>query len=235
MPALPSTPHLLLPPPFRAFPAGAGDILDLAEAEAAQGAGTILWRQTDGVLAIAIILEPAPPLITTAAEVDLGYLAGLAALCDMLARHGQPERQITLDWPDRLLYDRATIAGARWRVGPQGSDGLPEWVIFATEIIAARDGLDDPGLFPHSTSLAEEEFPAAPPMIESLAAFLKLIVDRWTVEGPNAVLRRVLDRIDRNDALGDARITNGQLELPPLSPLLNADRWRDPRRGGPAW
>ena len=235
MSGLPTSPHLLLPPPFNAYPAGAGDILDLAEAEAARGAGTILWRQTDGVLAIAIILEPGPPLINNAAEVDLGYLAGVAALCDMLARHGQPERLITLDWPDRLLYDAATIAGTRWRVGPTGTDGLPEWVIFATEIIAGRDGLDDTGLFPDSTSLAEEEFPAAEPMIESLAAFLKLIVDRWTVEGPNAVLRRVLDRVEAKDALRDARIVNGKLELPPLVPLLNTGRWRDAARGGPAW
>lgn len=235
MPAFSSASGLLLPPPFRAFAAGAGDILGLAEARATQGAGTILWREADGVMAIAVIMEPAPPLVTSKDEADLGYLAGLAALCDTLARHGQPERQVTIDWPDRVLYDTATLAGTRWRVGPEGPDGLPAWVVFAAEIISSRDGLDEPGLFPDSTSLAEEEFSETPRIIESLASFLKLIVDRWTVEGRNAVLRRVLDRIDRQDALSGASIVGGELELPSVASLLNEQRWRAPERGGPAW
>ncbi len=227
--------RLLLPPPFQAFAAGAGDILAMAADRATQGAGTILWREAGGVLAIALILEPGPPLATTPAEADLGYLAALAALCDTLAQHGQPERRVEIGWPDRVLYDGALLAGTRWQTGPAGPDGLPEWAVFAAEITASRDGLDHPGLFPNSTSLAEEEFPEAPPMIESLAAWLKLIVDRWSVHGPDAVLRRVLDRVPQPDALAGARIEGGRLKLPPLASVLDETRWRDPERGGPAW
>lgn len=235
MPAVSTAPRLLLPPPFRAVPAGPGDLMDLAEAAADQGAGTLLWREAEGVLAAAVILEPAPPLAATPAEAEMGYLAGLAALADMLARHGQPERDVTIAWPDRVLYDAAILAGARWRAGPVGPDGLPEWAIFGFEIIAARGGLDEPGLYPDSTSLVEEEFPESPALIESFAAFLKLIVDRWSTDGAETVLRPVLDRVRDHDALHGARIEGGRLALPPLAAVLDEGGWRDPARGGPAW
>lgn len=227
--------RLLLPPPFQAFAAGAGDILDLAEARAQDGAGTLLWREADGILALAVVLEPAPPLVTTARAADLGFYAGLGALCDMLARHGQPERRITIAWPDRIYYDGALIAGARWREGPLGGDGLPQWLIFGAEILAERPDLADPGLYPGTTALAEEEFPEAAPLIESLAAFFKLIIDRWAHEGRAAVLRRVLDRVEDKGALAGAAIRAGQLDLPALAGQLRPDLWRDPARGGPKW
>lgn len=235
VPSMPQSAHLVLPPPFRAHLAGPGDILDLAEEKAALGAGTLLWRQDGGVLALALVLEPGPPLAATQAEAELGYLAGLAALCDMLAHHAQPERPVEIDWPDRVVYDKAHLAGARWRQGPVAEDGLPEWVIFAAEVIAERPGLADAGLHPSSTSLAEEEFPEAQPLIESFAAFFKLIIDRWSTSGREAVLRRVLDRVPGKDALQGASIRDGRLELPPLGESLDESRWRDAARGGPAW
>ena len=235
MPATLPAPRLLLPPPFRAIAVGCGDILELAARHAAEGAGTLLWREAGGVLALAVVFEPGPPLAETPLQAELGYLAGLAALCEMLARHGQPERRVSIDWPDCVTYDGATIAGARWRAGPVAADGLPEWVVFAAEIIAARDGLEDPGLHPDSTSLTEEEFADTAPMIESFAAFLKLIVDRWLVEGVDSLLRRVLDRVPDHDALRGARIEGGRLHLPALEAVLDPGRWRDPARGGPAW
>ena len=227
--------HLLLPPPFKAYAVGPGDLLDLAQDMAGEGAGTLLWRHEAGVLALAVILEPAPPLCSTPAEAELGYVAGLGALCDMLAHHAQPERPVRIDWPDRVVYDTATLAGARWRAGPVGADGLPEWVIFAAEMISERPGLDEPGRYPGSTALEEEEFPPPAPMLESFAAFLKLIIDRWSTQGPEAVLRRVLDRVDGPGALAEARIEGGRLRLPPLRDILAEDRWRDAARGGPQW
>lgn len=187
------------------------------------------------MLALALVLEPAPPLAATAPEAELGYLAGLAALTDMLAHHAQPERPVQIDWPDRVIYDAGNLAGARWRQGPLGADGLPEWVIFAAEIIAERPGLTEAGMHPGSTSLAEEDFPEATALIESFAAFLKLVIDRWSTGGPEAVLRRVLDRVPGRDALSGATIAAGKLQLPPLAQVLDESRWRDPARGGPRW
>jgi len=230
-----SAPRLLLPPPFQATLVGEGDIVELATQVADQGAGTLLWRDQNGVLAFAVVLEPGPPLANNRDEAELGFAAGVAALCDALARHGQPERKITVEWPDRVIYDNALIAGARWRAGPMGEDGLPEWVIFAAEITSDRAGLEDPGLYPNSSSLREEEFPDSASLIETFAAFFKLIVDRWGVEGAGAVLRRVLDRVEGQDALKDARIEHGTLKLPPLAETLKESEWRDDERGGPAW
>lgn len=228
-------PRLLLPPPFRAIEAPEGDLLALAAAEAHEGAGTLLWRESGGILAIAVVLEPGPPLVSTAREAELGYVAALAALCETLVQHGLPERQVRVEFPDRILYDSALIAGARWQAGPQGEDGLPEWVIFAAEILSERPGLEEPGLYPFTTSLEEEEFGASSAMIESFASWLKLIVDRWQHDGVDALLRRLLDRVEGHEALKGAEIVDGRLQLPLLATVLNEERWRDAERGGPKW
>ncbi|RRH78216.1 biotin/lipoate--protein ligase family protein [Falsigemmobacter faecalis] len=228
-------PRLLLPPPFRAIEAPEGDLLALAAAQAHEGAGTLLWREAEGVLAIAVVLEPGPPLVSTAAEAELGYIAAVAALCEALVQHGQPERQIRVGFPDQIRYDGALIAGTRWQAGPLGGDGLPEWVIFAAEILSDRPGLEEPGLYPFTTSLEEEDFGETAAIIESFASWLKLIVDRWQYDGVNALLRRLLDRVEGDEALKGAEIVNGRLQLPPLALVLDEARWRDADRGGPKW
>lgn len=228
-------PRLLLPPPFRAFEAPEGDLLAIAATYAHEGAGTLLWREAEGILALAVVLEPGPPLVATPREAELGYIAAVAALCETLVQHGLPERQVRVEFPDQIRYDGALIAGTRWQAGPMGGDGLPEWVIFVAEILSDRPGLEEPGLYPFSTSLEEEEFGASSAMIESFASWLKLIVDRWQHDGVDALLRRLLDRVEGHEALKGAEIVGGRLQLPPLATLLNEERWRDAERGGPKW
>lgn len=228
-------PRLLLPPPFRAFEAPEGDLLAIAATYAHEGAGTLLWREADGILALAVVLEPGPPLVATPREAELGYIAAVAALCETLVQHGLPERQVRVEFPDQIRYDGALIAGTRWQAGPLGEDGLPEWVIFVAEILSDRPGLEEPGLYPFSTSLEEEEFGASSAMIESFASWLKLIVDRWQHDGVDALLRRLLDRVEGHEALKGAEIVGGRLQLPPLASVLNEERWRDAERGGPKW
>lgn len=225
----------MLPPPFTAHVAGHGDILELTCARAQDGAGTLMWREAEGVLAFGLVLEPAPPLTQSEADTDFGYYAALAALCDALARHGQPERQVQIHWPDRVIYDAGLLAGARWRVGPKGDDGLPLWVVFAAELTRARAGLDQTGDYPQSTSLDEEDFPDSAQLLESFAAFLKLIVDRWSQQGADVVLRRILDRVADRSALENAEIKAGRLHLPRLNAMLDEAGWRDTARGGPRW
>ncbi|GEM_PF-3045886 len=227
--------RLLLPPPFVASAAGEGDILDLTCARAEDGAGTLLWRDADGVLAFGLVLEPAPPLTQSEADTDFGYYAALAALCDAVAQHGQPERQVHIQWPDRVIYDAGLLAGARWRIGPKGEDGLPLWAVFAAELTRARAGLEQSGDYPQSTSLDEEDFPDSAQLLESFAAFLKLIVDRWAQQGPDAVLRRMLNRVADQAALETAEIKAGRLHLPRLGNMLDEGGWRDSARGGPRW
>lgn len=228
-------PRLLLPPPFRAFEAPEGDLLAIAATYAHEGAGTLLWREADGILALAVVLEPGPPLVATPREAELGYIAAVAALCETLVQHGLPERQVRFEFPDQIRYDGALIAGTRWQAGPLGEDGLPEWVIFVAEILSDRPGLEEPGLYPSSTSLEEEEFGASSAMIESFASWLKLIVDRWQHDGVDALLRRLLDRVEGHEALKGAEIVGGRLQLPPLATVMNEERWRDAERGGPKW
>lgn len=184
---------LQLPPPYTAHVVTADDILAAAVARApADGAGTLLVTRRPGVLAFAVVLEPDRPL----PEARGAFFAGMAALADALAAHCPPDRAVRIVWPDEVRYDRARLGGGRCAVAPCDAGAVPDWMVFAAELIADRDGLDEPGRFPDSISLAEEGFDAPEDIIESFASYLMLYFDRWTHEGIMAVTNRVLMRID---------------------------------------
>jgi hypothetical protein len=186
--------RLTLPPPYAQRRLADGDPFEAARAAAAdEGAGALIWRLSDGVLAVAVTLEPETPL----AEARMAFFAGMAALADALAAHCPPERAVRIGWPATVIYDRARLGGARF-AAPEGcgEDAAPDWLVFGFELIADRDHLPEPGLFPETTSLREEGFDPPPAVVESFASYLMLYFDRWAHQGLRAVTERYLERID---------------------------------------
>ncbi|HUH06750.1 MAG TPA: biotin/lipoate--protein ligase family protein, partial [Egibacteraceae bacterium] len=115
---------------------------------------------------------------------------------------------------------------------------VPDWMIFAVELIAERDHLVDPGAFPDSTSLKEEEFEPAEDILASFASYLMLWFDRWTHQGLKPVVEHYLARLDppleagaRSLADGDLveRTASGEMRQETLADGLAACRWRDAR------
>ncbi|MFZ9948981.1 MAG: biotin/lipoate--protein ligase family protein, partial [Gemmobacter sp.] len=178
-----------------------------------------------GRLDLAVVLEP--DLALPGAR--LGYVAGMAALCEALAAHCPPERDIRIRWPDELRFDTNRLGGARLVLAPGSAEGaVPEWMVFGAELIADRDNIAVPGEYPHSISLTEEGFDDPPAIIESFAAHLMLLFDRWKHEGAEAVARAFAGRLEGGGAIGDAGdlIREGGHEA--LGPALaRAPLWRD--------
>jgi hypothetical protein len=226
--------RLTLPPPYSQHRIESGDVLDEAVRLAPEhGAGTLVWRHGGGIVAFAVVLEPEQPLV----EARMAFFTGMVALGDALAAHCVPERAVRFGYPDVVVYDEARLGGARFVTAqPCGEDEVPDWMVFAVELIAERDHLAEPGAWPDSTSLREEEFAAAEDIVESFAAYLMLWFDRWTHQGLKSVLDRYLERIappmqpgQRWLADGDLveRLASGELRRHTLAEGLAACRWRD--------
>ncbi len=231
--------RLFLPPPFTEVRVtGKGAFDEAIRRAPADGAGTLVWRLEGALLEVAVVLEPEQPLV----EARMAFFAGMAAIGDALSAHCPPERVVRFGYPDVLNYDAARLGGGRFAVAPDGgSNEVPEWIVFGVELIAHRDHLPAPGEFPESTSLTEEQFDAAPSIVESFAAYLMLNFDRWTHQGIRAITDRYLERIDppmlsgtrEIDAAGDLveRTPSGAERRLPLAEGLAACRWRGD--GGP--
>ncbi len=223
-----------LPPPYTLHRTDGRDVLaEGMRLAPAEGAGTLVLHQSPGHLGFAVVLEPDRAL----AEARLAFLVGMTALGDALAAHCPPERPVRLVWPDLVLYDGARIGGGRFAVAPGAAeDAVPDWMVFAAELIADRDHLDEPGLYPGSTSLKEEAFDPAEDIVSTFASYLMLYFDRWTHGGFDAVGNRYLMRVDPPLLRGVRRIEgdrmveitpSGGRRLPALPEALGAQDWRD--------
>jgi hypothetical protein len=224
-----------LPPPFTLHRATGPDVMAQAIALApAEGAGTLVCHASSGLLSLALVLEPTQNL----EEAQMAFALGMAALADALAAHCPPERTVRLVWPDEIRYDKARIGGGRFAVAPgTGPQDVPDWLVFAAELIADRDHLVEPGDFPNSTSLKEESFDPAEDIIATFASYVMLYFDRWTHDGLAAVTNRYLMRIDPPLLRGVRRIEGDRLveisakgdvkRWPALLEAVNTTGWRD--------
>lgn len=227
-----------LPPPFTLVRAEGDDVLAEAVRLAPEmGAGTLVLRQAPGLLAFAVVFEPEQPLH----EAQMAFVLGMTALGDTLAAHCPPDRPVRFVWPDELRYDKARIGGGRFAVPPgAGPDDVPDWLVFAAELIADRDHLENPGEFPDSVSLKEDEFDQPEAIVATFASYLMLYFDRWAHDGIEAVTNRYLVRIDPPLLRGVRRFEgdrlveitpSGNTRHAPLIEALGTTGWRD--AGGP--
>ncbi|MDG3041265.1 biotin/lipoate--protein ligase family protein [Roseicyclus marinus] len=228
-------PRLHLPPPFTPHRTENRDVLAAAVALApSEGAGTLVLHQSAGLLAFAVVLEPEQKLV----EAQLAFLLGMTALGDALAAHCPPDRPVRLNWPDEVLFDGARIGGGRFAIAPgTAEDAVPDWMVFAAELIADRHHIAEPGSYPDSTSLFEEGFDPAEDIVSTFASYMMLYFDRWAHDGFAAVSNRFLMRVDPPLLRGVRRIEGDQMmeitpsgggrRLPPLREALAVQGWRD--------
>lgn len=224
-----------LPPPFTLHRTTQRDVLAAAVALApSEGAGTLVLHQSPGLLAFAVVFEPEQPLV----EAQLAFLLGMTALGDALAAHCPPERPVRLTWPDQVTYDAARIGGGRFAIAPgTADDAVPDWMVFAAELIADRDQIEEAGAYPQSTSLKEESFDAAEDILSTFASYLMLYFDRWAHEGFAAVSNRYLMRVDPpllrgvrridGDRMIEIKPAGGSKSFPPIREAIATQVWRD--------
>ena len=237
-------PELSLPPPFSAVRLReVGDAFAHAASIAAdEGAGTLVHVGRFDLAEFAVVLEPEEPL----AQARCAFYAGMAALCDALSAHAEPETSIAIDWPDAILVNGGLVGGGRlcW---PQGAadDETPPWLVFGAMIrTVSMTGLD-PGLTPLTTALEEEGFAdlKATQLIESFARNFMVAFDSWNEHGFGAVAKEYLARlplekgvrrdIDVNGDLLIRRMGKTDVERKSLVTALATPAWLDPDSKGP--
>ncbi len=215
-----------LPPPYDLLRTDRRDVLAAAAALAPDhGAGTLVLHQSPGLVAFAVVLEPELPL----AEARQAFILGMAALADALAAHCPPERPVRIQWPDQIIYDAARLGGGRLQA-PAGcaEDAVPDWLVFAAELISDRDHIVETGLYPDSTSLREESFDPAEDIVSTFASYMMLYFDRWTHTGFDAVTDAYLARVRPALPQATHRITDCRLqETAPSGAVTDYPHLRD--------
>lgn len=225
-----------LPPPYTLHQTDIRDTLSEAVRLATDhGAGTLVLHQSPGLVSFAVVLEPDMPL----AQAQMAFLLGMVALGDALAAHCPPERAVRFLWPDVVLFDKCRLGGGRFAVAPDtGPDAVPDWMVFAADLIADRGTLAEPGLNSDTTSLFEDGFDPAEDIVATFASYVMLYFDRWTHDGLDAVTNRYLMRIDPpllrgvrridGDCLVEITPSGGGKRSVPLLQGLGASGWRAP-------
>lgn len=221
----------------------AGDAFAHAQAVAGElGAGTIVWTRRFDLVEFAVVLEPDEPL----KGARRSLYAGMTALADALSAHAPPEREITIDWPDSLLFERGLVGGGRLAVpGGTEEDDVPAWLVFGAMLRTHAMTEIEPGLHAIGASLTDEGFEDADAgrIIESFSRHLMVAIDEWQGDGFERLARRYLEsvpaeagmrrRIDGNGDLLIWRPGSGQPERHALQPALAAQEWFDPQTREP--
>jgi biotin-(acetyl-CoA carboxylase) ligase len=208
------------------------------------GAGTLVWVRRYDLVEFAVVLEPDEPLKSA----RRALFAGMNALADAIAAHCPPEREVSFDWPDAILFDGGLLGGARlgWPADC-AEDEVPAWLVFGIMLRAADMAHLEEVQAAASVSLLREGFEMVDTdaIIGSFARHLMTAFDLWNEDGFETIARDYLARLPsrkagerrRIDLSGDLVITppagSGPPERAGLVDALVEAAWYDPQARGP--
>jgi len=208
------------------------------------GAGTLVWVRRYDLVEFAVVLEPDEPLVSA----RRALFAGMNAVADAIAAHCPPEREVSFDWPDAVLFDGGLLGGARlgWPADCAEAD-VPAWLVFGGMLRAADMADVEEVQAAAGVSLLSEGFEMidTDAIIGSFARHLMTAFDRWNERGFEAIERDYLERLPKRKA-GERRTIdpNGDLLVSPPAGSGPPDRsslvdalakaaWYDPQARGP--
>lgn len=208
------------------------------------GAGTLVWVRRYDLIEFAVVLEPEETLVSARRVL----FAGMNATADAIAAHCPPEREVSFDWPDAILFDGGLLGGARvgWPANCAEAD-VPAWLVFGVILRAADMVHVEEAQAATGVSLSSEGFEMidTDAIIGSFARHLMTAFDRWNEHGFEAIARDYLERLPRNKAGERRRFDlNGDLLVSPPTGGGPSDRtnlmdalarvaWYDPQARGP--
>jgi hypothetical protein len=208
------------------------------------GAGTLVWVRRYDLVEFAVVLEPDEPLLSA----RRAFFAGMNAAADAIAAHCPPERDVSFDWPDAILFDGGLLGGARlgWPTDCT-EDEVPAWLVFGVILRAADMAHVEEVQAAAGVSLLSEglEMVDTDAIIGSFARHLMTAFDLWNERGFEAIEGGYLARLPSRKA-GEHRMIdlNGDLlvaaptgSAPPertgLVDALAKAAWYDPQARGP--
>jgi hypothetical protein len=215
-----------------------GDAFAHGLAIAAQaGAGTLISVGRYDLIELAVVLEPAEPLVSA----RRALFVGMNATADAVAAYCPPEREADFAWPDSILFNGGLLGGARlgWPKDCAETD-VPAWLVLGIMLRVVDLISAEPGAVPGTVSLMGEGFDMSQTgaIVGSFARHLMIGFDQWNEAGFDAVAGNYLARLPRNDA-GERRgiDRNGDLlaGAARISLLegLSRTAWYDPGLRGP--
>ncbi len=211
----------------------AGDAFAHACANAREaGAGTLVWSRSPRLFDVAVVLEPAMPLV----RARNALYVGMTALADALALYAPPENPISFAWPDLVEVNGGAVGGVRLAWDKASGLRAPAWMVLHAALRLVLDEGGEPGETPGVTALAEEGYGAldGATLAETYARHLMAGLHDWQDQGFAAVAARYLERLDRPRAAGRGLDPSGDLLLraedgtetrQALAPALAAPSW----------
>ncbi len=202
-----------------------------------EGAGTLVHVGRFDLAEFALVLEPDQPL----ARARLAFYAGMTALTEAIVAYAPPERLIEIAWPDAVTINLGLVGGGRlaWPDGIDETD-VPPWLVFGGMIRTNLMDMNEPGVNPNVTSLAQEGFENidTAEVIASFARNFMVALDGWQERGFAAVTRPYLELLSRQDDVSRSIAENGDLlinggERRALVPGLQKAAWYDPEKKAP--
>jgi biotin-(acetyl-CoA carboxylase) ligase len=156
------------------------------------------------------VLEPEQPL----ARARLAFYAGMGALTEAIVAHAPPETLIEIAWPDAVTINFGLVGGGRltWPEGVAETD-VPSWLVFGGMIRTDLMDMNEPGLNPNVTSLAQEGFQnvASTELIASFARNFMVALDGWQEKGFAVVARPYFELMPREEGVSRSIADNGDL------------------------
>lgn len=175
------------------------------------GAGTLVWSRSPRLFDLAVVLEPAMPLV----RARNALYVGMTALADALAVHAPPENPISFVWPDLVEVNGGAVGGVRLAWDKVGELRAPAWMVLHGALRLVLDEGGEPGDTPGVTALAEEGYGEldGATLAESYARHLMAGLHDWQDQGFSAVATRYLERLDRPRAAARGLDPSGDLLL----------------------
>ena len=208
------------------------------------GAGTLVSVGRYDLVELAVVLEPAEPLVSA----RRALFVGMNATADAIAAHCPPEREVNFAWPDSVIYDGGLLGGVRlgWPEDCAETD-VPAWLVLGVMLRAVDLVSIEPGAMPGTVSLMGEGFEMVQTeaIAGSFARHLMIGFDQWNEAGFDPVASNYLARlpknkagerrgIDRNgDLLINAPFDMGAADRTSLLEGLSRAAWYDPGLRGP--
>jgi len=119
------------------------------------GAGTLVSVGRYDLVELAVVLEPAEPLVSA----RRALFVGMNATADAIAAHCPPEREVNFAWPDSIFFDGGLLGGVRlgWPEDCAETDA-PAWLVLGVMLRAVDLVSIEPGAMPGTVSLMGEGF-----------------------------------------------------------------------------
>ena len=175
-------------------------------------------------------------------------MSALERWCGCGATICPPEREVSFDWPDAILFDGGLLGGARlgWPANC-AEDEVPAWLVFGIMLRAAHMTHVDEVQAAAGVSLLSEGFEMidTDAIIGSFARHLMTAFDLWDERGFETTARDYLARLvsrkagqrRRIDLSGDLLVAppagGGPPERASLVDALAKAAWYDPQARGP--